>query len=93
MTVKGYAKKTARKGGRAVVKGTANYVKYMVAYAIMAAIGGAILAFLASYGIELPLDKVAVSAIVYFAVGTIVLHRRLSVGRVIKLGRGLGFFR
>lgn len=94
MSVKGYAKKTAKKTARrrakGVARGTATYVKYMVAYAVMAAIGGAILTFLAGYGIELPLDKVAVSAIAYFLVGTLVMHRRFTVGRAIKLGRGLG---
>ena len=90
MTVKNTAKRTARKAGRRVVKGTASYVKYMAAYAVMAAIGAAIIAALAEYGIELPLDALAVSAIAYFAVGSLVMHRKITVGRIIKLGRGLG---
>lgn len=90
MSIKSKAKKTARKAGRTAVRGTVSYVKYMAAYAVMAAFGGFVLATLASYGIELPVDAVAVSAIAYFAVGTLVLHRRLSAGRLIKLGRGLG---
>ena len=86
MTAKSIAKKTTRK----TAKGAASYVKYMAAYAAMAALGAFIVSQLAAFGIELPLHKAAIGAIAYFAVGTLVLHRKLSVGRVIKLGRGLG---
>ena len=84
------AKRMAKKTNKTIAKGTANYIKYMIAYSLMAAAGAFVVSQFSAFGIELPLNTIAIGAIAYFAVGTFVLHRKLTIGRVIKLGRGLG---
>lgn len=89
-TVKTTAKQAVKKGTRQAVKGGVAWAKWAVGYAVMAAVGGWILATLSGFGIELPFEAAAVGAVAYLAAGTVFLHKRLTPRRVMKAAGKVG---
>lgn len=89
-TAKKTAKKAVRKTTRKVVKGSVNYAKGMVVKGAICWALAAVIGFLPTIGIEVPsmfmgADTVAVAA--FIIAGFVCFGRRLTVGRVIALGR------
>lgn len=84
------AKKTVKKTGRKVVKGSVNYAKGHIAKGIACWALAALVAFLPSVGINVPsaftgYDTIAVAA--FIVAGFVCFGRKLTVGRAIALIR------